>query len=215
MRPDPLPPNIFCLGRTYAAHAAELGNAAPAAPLVFMKPWSAVVDSGGEVMLPRDGGVCHHEVELVVEVGAELWRPTEPEARAAIRRVAVAIDLTLRGRQSELKAKGHPWEAAKAFEGACPLSELVEPGDTAIEDMALRLERNGELVQSGAARQMALSLGAAVARVGSLFKLRPGDLILTGSPPGVGPVEPGDRLVATLGEPAQARVEVKVRREPD
>jgi len=198
-----LPPlrNIYALGRTYAAHAEELGNKLEADPLIFMKPASAVVPSGSVVSLPQDVGACHHEVELALLIGAPLHRATSEASAAAIVGYGLAIDLTLRELQAKLKARGRPWERAKAFEGSCPLSPLLPCAEfPGVEEAELRLWINGEARQRGQPRDMILSLPELVAFVSRSFVLRPGDLILTGTPPGVGPVVDGDRLLATLGE---------------
>ncbi len=201
--------NIYCLGRTYRAHAVELGNRPEPRPLVFMKPASCVVPDGGTVAIPAGAGACHHEVEMALLVGGAGHRLDVGAARRLLAGAAVAIDLTLRERQSALKQRGHPWETAKCFAGSCPmsgflpLSALGDPDQTRLE-----LWVDDELRQDGTTADRELSAAACIAYVSEFFPLERGDVILTGTPPGVGPVLPGQRLRARLGGQLELRVDV-------
>jgi acylpyruvate hydrolase len=199
--------NIYCLGRNYAAHAREMGHAPSREPLVFMKPASAVVAHGGVVLLPGDRGACHHEVELALVLGAPAYRLEPRTAVDCIAGYAVAIDLTLRELQARLKEARRPWEIAKAFEGSCPLSEVVPASQVgAPDELVVTLERNGELVQRGGVGDMILRPAEVVSYLSGYFHLRSGDVILTGTPHGVGPVVAGDVLRAELRGHAELEV---------
>jgi fumarylpyruvate hydrolase len=190
---------IIALGRNYAAHAREMGVAPAAAPVIFLKPASALVRPGGEVRRPSFSLQLHHEVELVVAIGRGGVRIAADDALQYVLGYGVGLDMTLRDVQAEAKRRGHPWTVAKGFDTAAPVSEIVpaaEIGDPA----ALRLELavNGELRQAGAVSDMILPVPEIIAHVSQVFTLDRGDLIFTGTPEGVGAVFPGERLTARL-----------------
>lgn len=201
---------ILCIGRNYVEHIRELGNETPAAPVVFMKPASSVIEDGQEIVIPPYSTDCHHEAELAVLIGTA---GKEIPLAAALRHVAgygVAIDLTLRDVQNELKKKGLPWDIAKGFDTACPLSDFAPA--TAIADpqeLSIRLTVNGELRQDGRTSLMINSVAEIVNYLSTIFTLEPGDIILTGTPAGVSAIGPGDRLVAEI--PGFASIRVSVR----
>lgn len=191
--------NIYCIGRNYAAHAVELGNDPSAKPLIFMKPASAVIASGGEIVIPHNSGSCHHEIELALQIGQDARFVSAEDAPSKVSGYAVALDMTLRDLQNELKAKGRPWDIAKAFESSLPLGDFVsaETIDNP-SDLDLVLTLNGQTVQNGRTDQMILSPYHCVSYVSQYFQLRPGDIIITGTPAGVGPVREGDTLEAQI-----------------
>ncbi|HEY8331065.1 MAG TPA: fumarylacetoacetate hydrolase family protein [Pseudomonas sp.] len=193
---------LVCVGRNYAEHAKELNNPVPSEPLLFIKPATAAVALEGGFAIPQDRGSVHYEAEIAVLIGKPLsTRPNDEEIRDAISGFGVALDLTLRDVQSRLKDKGHPWEIAKAFDGACPLSPFV-PGD-AVEDLAdigVRLSINDELRQDGNSRDMLTPILELIRYISGHFSLQPGDVVLTGTPAGVGALASGDRLVVELPE---------------
>jgi len=147
---------VVCIGRNYAEHAKELNNPVPTEPLLFIKAGSCTVPLEGGFSIPSDRGAVHYEAEIAVLIGKPLSRkPNEEEVRDAISGFAPALDLTLRDVQARLKEKGHPWEIAKSFDGACVLAPFV-PGD-AVEDLGdigIRLTINGEVRQDGNSSQM-------------------------------------------------------------
>jgi 2-keto-4-pentenoate hydratase/2-oxohepta-3-ene-1,7-dioic acid hydratase in catechol pathway len=200
---------IVCVGRNYAAHAAELGNPVPETPLLFIKPPSAAVDMAPLIRVPVDRGPVHHELEIALLIGRELRAATEEEAIAAIAGIGLALDLTLRGEQDALKAKAHPWEVAKGFDGACPLSPFV-PLDPALDLRALqlRLVVNGRRRQFGSSAQMLTPIVELLCHASRCFSLWPGDVLLTGTPAGVGPLVPGDRFLAELAGVVRLRAQV-------
>jgi 2-keto-4-pentenoate hydratase/2-oxohepta-3-ene-1,7-dioic acid hydratase in catechol pathway len=181
-------PRIFCIGRNYAEHIRELGDIDAAQCVVFMKPHTSLVPAGDTVPIPRDRGAVHHELELVVEMG---------DANR-VRAITLGIDLTLRELQNQLKKAGSPWELCKAFDHSAPIGDLVPRREGMdLADLELQLRVNGELRQQGNTRDMLFPVPKLVEILGRSWHLLPGDLIFTGTPPGVGPVLPGDRLDAS------------------
>ena len=206
------PGKIVCIGRNYAAHARELGNEVPEAPLLFLKPSTALVGDGGTVLLPPQTTDVHHEVELVVRIGRGGKRIPEADALGHVDAYAVGLDLTARDVQSAAKKAGHPWSVAKGFDTFAPLGSFA-PAAAVPDPQALRirLRVNGELRQDGTTADMLHPVAALVAYVSTVFTLEPGDLLYTGTPEGVGPVHDGDVLEAEVtGLPV---LRVTVRRE--
>ena len=192
---------VVCVGRNYAEHAKELGNEIPDAPILFIKPATSVVNLEDGFSIPTGQGSVHHEAEIALLVCEEAKNVSASQAWNKISHVGLALDLTLRDVQSKLKEKSHPWEIAKAFDGACPLSKWI--GLDAIsnrDSIAIQLGKNGELKQSGNSIQMITAIPELVAYMSNIFTLMPGDVILTGTPAGVGPLEQGDQLRAILDD---------------
>ncbi|WP_295874862.1 fumarylacetoacetate hydrolase family protein [uncultured Zhongshania sp.] len=195
------PGKVVCVGRNYADHAKELGNAVPSSPLLFIKPATAMVAMTEPVALPEGFGACHHELEMALLIGQPLTKAAPDQCRAAIAGIGLALDLTLRELQDELKKKGHPWERAKAFDGACPLSEFAAfDQNLDFASLTLRLTRNGGVQQQGSCGDMLFSVENLLSEISHSFTLMPGDVVLTGTPAGVGPLSSGDQLVAELGD---------------
>lgn len=186
---------IFCIGRNYAEHAAELANPLPAAPVIFMKPPSCLVSPGEPVHFPRHGRELHHEVELVVEIG-RAGRVSEPEqALSYVGGISLGLDLTLRDVQQQLKQKGLPWEAAKAFDQSAPTGEFVDyRASIDLRDIAFQCSVNGALRQAGNSRDMLFPVDRLLVELSRIWTLQPGDLLFTGTPAGVGPLSVGDRV---------------------
>jgi len=200
---------IVCLARNYAEHARELGNETPAAPVLFMKPASSVIGDGETVRIPAYSQECHYEVELAVLIGRECRAVSAETAMEYVAGYGTAIDMTLRDVQNVLKAKGLPWEIAKGFDTACPLSDFVPASAVADpHDLRLRLSVNGEKRQDGTSSAMIHRVPQIIAHVSAIFTLEPGDVILTGTPAGVGPVVPGDVMEAEIE--GVARLTIKV-----
>lgn len=195
--------NVYCVGRNYSEHAAEMGNAVPEKPMLFMKPSHSIVAmDGGELILPGIRGDVHYEAEFVLHIG----RDYEPGIRVdeLVDRFALGLDMTLRDVQSELKKKGHPWLAAKGFLGSAPIGALRPfPGADAVSRERFTLTKNGTEVQNGCIADMIFDLQQIVDFTAAHFGLGAGDLIFTGTPSGVGPVADGDRFQLRWGgEPA-------------
>ena len=186
---------IVCVGRNYAEHAAELGNAVPAQPLLFMKPATSAVALGGQLSLPKGRGPVHYETELALLIGQRLTKAEPDQVMPAIAGVGLALDLTLRQLQTQLKEQGHPWELAKAWDGACPLTDFVPAKQVAKwQDLKLSLAINGEERQRGQVSEMLTPLPQLLSYISQHFTLQPGDLVLTGTPSGVGELFQGDHL---------------------
>lgn len=192
---------VVCVGRNYAAHAKELNNPIPSEPILFIKPASSAIPLAPTFSIPQDQGSVHHELEIAILIGKPLLNANEDDVAEAIIGLGLGLDLTLRDVQAKLKEKGHPWERAKSFDGACPLTEFVSTDKLLIDDwqnIGLKLEKNGQLQQQGNSADMLFAILPLIAHMSSNFSLQPGDVILTGTPAGVGPLEVGDSLICEL-----------------
>ncbi len=189
---------IVCIGRNYAEHARELNNPVPSEPLLFIKPSTAATHITRPIELPCDQGQVHFETELAVLIGRPLTNASASEAELSILGYGLALDLTLRDLQTKLKEKGHPWERAKAFDGACPLSPFVPADKLPRDNIHFTLDVNGHRQQTGDTRDMLNTIVPLIAHMSSQFSLLPGDVVLTGTPKGVGPLESGQTLSLEL-----------------
>lgn len=193
---------VVCVGRNYAAHAQELGNEIPKSPILFMKPASSVASMRNDIIRPDSDryGDTHYEAELCIQLSADLSNATVAQAQQAIGSVTIGLDLTLRDLQTELKQKGHPWERAKCFDGACVLADWVDPlafGD--FSNVHYQLYINDELKQDGDSALMLFPVYELLAEISHAFSLQTGDVIMTGTPSGVGILHAGDELKLVLG----------------
>ncbi|SEJ47051.1 2-keto-4-pentenoate hydratase/2-oxohepta-3-ene-1,7-dioic acid hydratase (catechol pathway) [Dyadobacter koreensis] len=190
---------IICVGRNYADHIEELNNARPDAPVIFLKPETAQIRAGEPFFYPDFSKDVHYEVELVVKINRVGKNIEERFAHKYYDEIGVGIDFTARDLQSELKGKGLPWELAKAFNGSAPVSEFVPISEFEdIQNINFSLELNGETRQSGNSSMMLYRINYLISFVSKYFMLKKGDLIFTGTPKGVGPVQIGDRLTAYI-----------------
>jgi 5-carboxymethyl-2-hydroxymuconate isomerase len=190
---------IVCIGRNYAEHIRELGNRTPDTPVIFMKPVSSLLADGGSIVIPPYSTDCHYETELAVLIGRSGKEIAEADAIGYVAGYGVALDLTLRDVQGRQKEKGLPWEIAKGFDSACPISAFVpadQVGDP--QQLQIRLTINDEIRQDGNSRNMMRPISNLIAEISRCFTLEEGDIVLTGTPAGVGPIRSGDRLVATI-----------------
>jgi 2-keto-4-pentenoate hydratase/2-oxohepta-3-ene-1,7-dioic acid hydratase in catechol pathway len=200
---------ILCIGRNYADHIKELGNETPERPIIFMKPASCVIGEGEQIVIPPYSNDCHHEAELALLIGTGGKSIPAGEAMRHVAGFGVAIDLTLRDVQAEQKKKGLPWEIAKGFDTACPLSPFVPAAAvTEPQDLRITLSVNGEPRQDGSTALMIHRMPELISYISSIFTLEPGDLILTGTPAGVGPIKSGDRVVAEIAQVGRLSVTV-------
>lgn len=202
---------VVCIGRNYAEHAKELDNPVPSEPLLFIKPGSCVVSIEDGFSIPTERGAVHYEAEIAVLIGKPLsTKPSQEEVLDAISGFAPALDLTLRDVQAKLKEKGLPWEIAKSFDGACVLAPFVL-GSTFpdLTDIGIRLTINGEVRQDGNSAIMLNPIVPMIQHMAACFSLQAGDVILTGTPVGVGPLNVGDELVLEL--PGVSRFSSRVR----
>jgi len=189
---------IVCIGRNYAEHARELNNPVPDEPLLFIKPATAAVHITRPLSMPQNSGAVHFEAELAVLIGRPLTNASASEAETAILGYGLALDLTLRDLQSKLKEKGQPWERAKGFDGACPLSPFVAADKLLKDNIHFTLDIDGERRQTGETREMLNPVVPLIAHISSQFSLMPGDVVLTGTPKGVGALATGQTLSLEL-----------------
>jgi len=200
---------IVCLGRNYVDHIKELGNEIPSSPVIFIKPASSIILTGEQIRIPDYSSDCHHEVELAVLIGKTGSRLTEAEAMEIVAGYGVAIDLTLRDVQSRLKEKGLPWEIAKGFDTACPLSEFVPAAAvTDPHNLQLSIKVNGEIRQAGNTRLMMRTIPRFISEVSAIFTLQPGDILLTGTPAGVSRIVSGDQVEAEIEQIGRLKIGV-------
>ena len=207
---------VYCVGRNYAAHAREMGSdPTREPPFFFCKPGDAdaviAVPPGQtvEIDYPPATHELHHEVELVVAIGRAGRDIAADRAAAHVFGYAVGLDLTRRDLQAQMKAQSRPWEIGKAFDQSAPVGALRRAADAgSLAAGAIRLEIDGEVRQQGRIDQMIWSVDEIIAKLSTLFVLQPGDLIFTGTPDGVGPVERGQTLVGRIDglEALQVRV---------
>ncbi len=201
---------LLCIGRNYADHAAEMDREVPDEPMVFLKPASALLRTGGAVQLPPQSQDVHHEVELVAVIGQKGKNIPRDEALDHVTAYAVGLDMTARDLQSKAKQNRHPWSVAKGFDTFAPLGPLTPA--SAIEDpqdLTIRLSVNGEVRQNASTRHLIFPVSELVHYCSQIFTLSPGDLLYTGTPSGVGPVEDGDELGASATGLDPLRVSVK------
>jgi 5-carboxymethyl-2-hydroxymuconate isomerase len=200
---------ILCIGRNYSDHIKELGNATPEAPVIFIKPASSVIGEGDSIVIPPYSRECHYEVELALLIGRKGKDIPVDRAMEHIAGYGVGIDLTLRDVQDVQKKKGLPWEIAKGFDTACPLSAFVEASGVADpQNLQIRLTVNGEIRQDGNTAMMIHRIPAIISHMSGNFTLEPGDVILTGTPAGVSRIVSGDNLAAEIPGVATLRVSV-------
>lgn len=190
---------IIAIGRNYAAHAKELNNPLPDKPVIFLKPDTALLKDNKAFYIPDFSNDIHYELEVVLKICKEGKHISEKFAPKYYEEVALGIDFTARDIQAEHKAKGLPWELAKAFDHSAAVSNFIPKADLAdLYNSSFNLTINGELKQDGNTRNMLFSFEQIIAFVSRYITLKKGDLIFTGTPEGVGQVHPGDKLEASL-----------------
>ena len=201
---------IFCVGRNYAAHAAELGNEIPDEPVIFMKPKSALLQPNTPFYYPEFTNELHYECELVLRVSKNGKYLQDKFAGKYYDAITAGIDFTARDIQNELKAKGLPWEKAKAWDNSAAVGKWL-PVDTIKNKKSINfcLYKNTELVQQGNSANMIHSFDKIVAYISQYFSINIGDLIFTGTPAGVGEVVVGDELELFIEEQSLLKFEIK------
>ena len=182
-----VPSKIVCVGRNYAAHAKELGNEVPAEPLLFFKPPSSLLAPGGAIVLPTQSAKVEHESELAIVIGKRTRNVSKAEAMGAVFGFTSANDVTAR----DLQKKDGQWARAKGFDTFCPVGPWIET-EMAIAALRVQCRVNGEVRQNGLTSDMIFDVPTLIAYISAAMTLEPGDLILTGTPEGVGPLAPGD-----------------------
>jgi acylpyruvate hydrolase len=201
---------IICIGRNYAAHAKELNNKVEEQPVIFMKPETALIAPRQPFFYPDFSNDIHYEVELVICINKAGKRIAEKFAHKYYEEISVGIDFTARDLQQQLKTKGLPWELSKAFDSSAPVGNFISKKQfDNIRDIPFSLLVNGSIKQSGNTANMLFSVDQIISFVSNYITLKKGDLIFTGTPEGVGPVQKGDHLEAFIGE--QKLLNVKIR----
>ncbi len=190
---------IFCVGRNYAAHAAEMGGEVDReAPWYFTKSAQHAVPSGSSQPYPPGTENYHYEMELAIAVGKPVFRASRAEAAAAIYAYGCALDMTRRDRQQDGKDHRRPWDLGKDVEGAAVFAPMTRADGFTVADQRIHLEVNGEVRQDATLEELVWSCPEVVEHLSRYYHLRPGDVIMTGTPAGVGPVRPGDRITGGI-----------------
>jgi len=186
---------IICVGRNYGEHAAELGNAIPEKPLLFLKPPSAYITEGTQIKIPTGCSSLHHEIELGVVIASKCSQVRAEDVMEHVGGYVLALDMTARDFQDEAKKKSQPWTLAKGFDTSCPVSGFI-PKEKIIDPHNLEIwcKVNGVLKQKDLTDKMIFNIPTLLSYISTYFTLEAGDVVLTGTPSGVGPVKPGDVL---------------------
>ena len=201
---------IICIGRNYAAHIEELKNEKPGQPVVFLKPDTALLKGGAPFFYPDFSTNIHHEIELVLKISKEGKYIQTQFANRYFDEIGLGIDFTARDLQDQCKAKGLPWEIAKAFNGSAPIGDFKSVTEFSdLKNIDFHLEINGEVKQKGNTSLMLFDFATIISYVSQFFTLKKGDLIYTGTPAGVGHVHTGDQLIGFIGNEKMLHVEVK------
>jgi 2-keto-4-pentenoate hydratase/2-oxohepta-3-ene-1,7-dioic acid hydratase in catechol pathway len=183
---------IFCIGRNYSEHIAELKNETPEAPVLFMKPNTAINPNGARWFLPEFSQNMHYECELVLKIGKNGKHIQPKFALQYIDSITVGIDFTARDLQENLKSKGLPWEIAKAFDHSAIVGQFITLDSLDLDNLSFSLLKNETEVQNGNTKEMIHSSAQIISYISEYFTLQKGDLIFTGTPKGVGQVSIGD-----------------------
>lgn len=190
---------IICIGRNYADHAKEMKSELPTEPIFFMKPDTALVKEGSDIYLPEFSNEIHFECEVVIKINKAGKFIQKEFARNYYSEISLGLDLTARDLQTKCKEKGLPWEIAKAFDNSAPISsKWISISDINLSDINFQFFQNGELKQNGFTKDMIFSVDELISYVSKFITLKTGDLIYTGTPAGVGPIQIGDKLEGNL-----------------
>ncbi|PQB04777.1 fumarylacetoacetate hydrolase family protein [Aureitalea marina] len=201
---------IICIGRNYAAHIEELANERPKDPVIFLKPDTAILLKKNPFIIPEFSQDVHHEVEILVKIDRIGKHIDKKFAHKYYNQIGLGIDFTARDLQSQLKAKGLPWEKAKGFDGAAVIGEFVDKSEFQdVNDIDFRLESNGEVVQEGNTALMLWKIDELIEYISKYFTLKIGDIIFTGTPAGVGKVSTNDQLKGFIGQREMFSIKVK------
>lgn len=201
---------IICIGRNYSEHAKEMNSAVPEKPMFFMKPDIALLQQNAPFYYPDFSNDIHYECELVVRIKKQ-GKSIDPKfANRYYDQIGLGIDFTARDLQQACKEKGHPWEIAKAFEGSAVISsEFISTEALDLSNISFSLYKNDKLVQQGTSADMIFSIDQIISYVSRFMTLKTGDLIYTGTPSGVGPIQIGDVLVGKIGNKEMFTTEIK------
>ena len=200
---------IICIGRNYAKHIEELENEKPSEPVIFLKPDSSVLLKKHPFVIPPFSNEVHYEVEVLVKI-CKLGKHIDKRfAYKYYREIGLGIDFTARDLQSKLKEKGLPWEKAKAFDGSAVLSDFFPKENYDLENLNFQLYKNGDLVQDGNTKNMLWKIDEIIAYASQFFTLKIGDVIFTGTPAGVGSVNPKDVLIGKMDNKEMFKINIK------
>ena len=200
---------IICIGRNYVEHIKELGNERPEHPIIFMKPDTSLLKNNEPFFFPDFSKEIHHEVEILVKIKKEGKSIAKQFAENYYDEIGLGVDFTARDWQNVVKEKGYPWEIAKAFNGSAPVSPFIPKGERDMTNVDFRLEVNGEEKQKGNTKLMLWPIDEIISYVSQFVLLKTGDIIFTGTPKGVGPIQIGDRLVGYLEDKKMFDFEIK------
>jgi 2-keto-4-pentenoate hydratase/2-oxohepta-3-ene-1,7-dioic acid hydratase in catechol pathway len=190
---------IICIGRNYADHAKEMKSELPTEPIFFMKPDTALVKEGSDIYLPEFSNEIHFECEVVIKINKAGKFIQKEFARNYYSEITLGLDLTARDLQTKCKEKGLPWELAKAFDNSAPISsKWISISNINLSDINFQFFQNGELKQNGFTKDMIFSVDELISYVSKFITLKTGDLIYTGTPAGVGPIQIGDKLEGNM-----------------
>ncbi|MDX1676303.1 fumarylacetoacetate hydrolase family protein [Arsukibacterium sp.] len=192
---------VVCIGQNYQDHIAEMQSKTAAEPLFFIKPATALCPLAPAFAIPAGRGAVHNELEIAVLIGKSLTQALPEQVAEAIWGYSLALDLTLRDVQANLKQLGRPWEIAKGFDGACPVAGFVPAADIAHpQQLDFSLTVNGSRRQQGNSANMIRGISQLISEMSHHFTLLAGDIVLTGTPAGVGPLHKGDELQLQLAD---------------
>lgn len=201
---------IICIGKNYAEHIKEMKSSVPGEPVFFMKPDTALLKDGTPFYIPDFSNDLHHEVEIVLKINKNGKNIEEKFAHKYFDEISVGIDFTARDLQSKCKEKGLPWEKAKSFDNSAPIGKFVSKAKfSSTGDINFHLDLNGKKVQQGNTKDLIFSFDKVIAFISTFITLKQGDLIYTGTPEGVGPVKPGDKLEAFIENEKLLEFEVR------
>lgn len=200
---------IICIGRNYAKHIKELDNERPTEPVVFLKPDSAILPKKMPFFIPSWSNEIHYEVEVLVKINRVGKYIDSKFAHKYYDEIGLGIDFTDRELQSKLKAKGLPWEKAKAFDGSAVIGEFYNKLDFDLENLSFQLYKNEEIVQDGNTKNMLWKIDELIAYVSQFFTLKKGDIIFTGTPEGVGSVNENDILIGKIENQEVFNIKIK------
>lgn len=202
--------NIYCIGLNYSNHIAEMKSEKPSEPMVFMKPTSAIVYNNDSIIIPKISNDAHHEGEIVILIGQDGKDVSIKDANNYILGIGIGIDVTLRDIQSEAKKKGKPWLVSKGFATSAPVSEFLPVENFQdLKNLQIQLFVNDQLRQKGNSQEMIFDFSEVISYISSIFSLKAGDLIYTGTPAGVAQMVNGDKVKVTLDSVIQLNVDVK------
>lgn len=200
---------FICVGRNYAAHAKEMGNALPEEPVIFLKPDTALLRNNSVFFLPSFTDNIHYECELVFRISKDGKNISERFASSYIDAVTAGIDFTARTVQNKLKDKGLPWELSKAFDSSAAIGEFIPIDNFSLNDISFRLEKNGAAVQSTSSANMIFTPQKLISFVSAYITLRQGDMLFTGTPEGVAQIKKDDVLEGFIGDKKLLSIRVK------